>query len=112
MNQTKIGSFIEALVNTVIGYFIALISQILIFPIFDIHVPISTNLKSCSSNEYGTKHFIVIQSRRAPADWELPRRTSVMIGHCRSGCANHQRNSRPGLFLKISTSSLYSNTCS
>jgi hypothetical protein len=44
MQQTKIGSFIESLMNIAIGYGVALLSQIAIFPLFGIHVPLSTNL--------------------------------------------------------------------
>jgi hypothetical protein len=44
MEQTKKGSLIEALMNIAIGYGVALISQILVFPMFGIDVPISTNL--------------------------------------------------------------------
>lgn len=44
MNQTRIGSLIESLVNIVIGYWVALVSQLAIFPVFDIHVSLSTNL--------------------------------------------------------------------
>lgn len=44
MNQTKIGSLIESVINIIIGYTVALISQIIIFPLFDIKVSIGTNL--------------------------------------------------------------------
>jgi hypothetical protein len=44
MQQTKLSSFIESLMNIFIGYGVALISQILVFPMFDIHVSLSTNL--------------------------------------------------------------------
>ena len=44
MEQTKLGSLIEACINTAIGFGVALASQIIIFPLFGIHVPISTNL--------------------------------------------------------------------
>ena len=44
MNQTRIESLLESGVNIFIGYFVALISQILVFPIFDINVPLSVNL--------------------------------------------------------------------
>ena len=44
MKQTKIESLIESLVNILIGYFTALFSQFLIFPLFDINIPISDNL--------------------------------------------------------------------
>lgn len=44
MVQTRLGSLIESLMNIAIGYCVALLSQIAIFPLFDIHVPLSTNL--------------------------------------------------------------------
>jgi hypothetical protein len=44
MQQTKLGSLIESVMNIIIGYGIALLSQILIFPLFDIHISLSTNL--------------------------------------------------------------------
>lgn len=42
--QTKTNSFIESLTNVAIGYGVALMSQILVFPIYDIHIPLSTNI--------------------------------------------------------------------
>ena len=44
MQQTKLGSLIESLMNIAIGYGVALLSQIAIFPLFGIHIPLSTNL--------------------------------------------------------------------
>jgi hypothetical protein len=44
MNQTRLESFLESIVNILIGYFVALISQIIVFPMVDIDVPITTNL--------------------------------------------------------------------
>ena len=44
MQQTKLGSLIEALMNIIIGYCVAILSQIFIFPLFDIHISLSTNL--------------------------------------------------------------------
>ena len=44
MQQTKLGSMIESLMNIVIGYGVAILSQIFIFPLFDIHISLSTNL--------------------------------------------------------------------
>lgn len=44
MNQTRIGSLIESFMNIAIGYLVALLSQIIIFPMFDIHVSLSDNL--------------------------------------------------------------------
>jgi hypothetical protein len=43
MTQSKLGSFIETVTNTAIGYFIALASQLVLFPLFDIHVPMRVN---------------------------------------------------------------------
>jgi hypothetical protein len=42
--QSRLSSLIESIVNIAIGYFVALISQIVVFPLFDIHVSLSTNL--------------------------------------------------------------------
>ena len=44
MNQTKRQSFIEAVFNTLIGFVVALISQIVVFPQFGIQVTFETNL--------------------------------------------------------------------
>ncbi len=42
--QTKKQSFLESLTNIIIGYVTALISQLLIFPLFDIIIPFTDNL--------------------------------------------------------------------
>lgn len=42
--QPKIQSLIESIVNILIGYFTALFSQLLVFPLFDINIPLSDNL--------------------------------------------------------------------
>ena len=42
--QTKFQSFIESMVNILIGYFTALASQLLIFPLFNINITIQDNL--------------------------------------------------------------------
>lgn len=44
MQQSRLGSFIEACFNVAIGYFTALASQIIVFPMVGIHVGIQTNL--------------------------------------------------------------------
>jgi hypothetical protein len=44
VEQSKLGSLIEAGMNILIGYVVALVSQIVVFPWFDINVPLSTNL--------------------------------------------------------------------
>lgn len=44
MRQSKKHSFIESIVNILIGYGVAVGSQILIFPAFGVHIPISDNL--------------------------------------------------------------------
>lgn len=44
MSQTKKQSLYESIINILIGYFTALISQLVVFPMFDIKVPISDNL--------------------------------------------------------------------
>ncbi len=37
-------SFIESCINVAIGYGVALLSQILVFPLFGIHIPMSSNI--------------------------------------------------------------------
>jgi len=44
MGQTRLSSLIEAGFNIVIGYVVALISQLVIFPAVGIDIPLSTNL--------------------------------------------------------------------
>lgn len=42
--QTKIGSLIESIINILIGYFVALLSQVVIFPHYDIYISMQDNL--------------------------------------------------------------------
>ena len=42
--QTRLQSFIESCINVAIGYGVALLSQILVFPLFGIHIPLSSNI--------------------------------------------------------------------
>ena len=44
MNQTRTASLIESVFNVVIGYGVALASQLVIFPMFGIHISLSDNL--------------------------------------------------------------------
>lgn len=41
--QSRRVSFIEAIVNVLIGYWIALLSQLLIFPLYGVDLPLSQN---------------------------------------------------------------------
>ncbi len=45
MQQTRLGSLIESVMNVVIGYVVAILSQLFIFPFFDIHVSLAVNLQ-------------------------------------------------------------------
>ncbi len=42
--QTKYQSLIESITNILIGYLTAILSQVLIFPLFDIYVSLQDNL--------------------------------------------------------------------
>ena len=42
--QTRYESFKESIVNIIIGYVVAVLSQLLVFPLFDIVVEFSDNL--------------------------------------------------------------------
>jgi hypothetical protein len=44
MSQTKRHSLLESLVNVAIGYGVALISQLLIFPLYGVHLPLGDNI--------------------------------------------------------------------
>ena len=44
MNQPRTASLIESVFNVVIGYSVALASQLAIFPMFGINLPLSDNL--------------------------------------------------------------------
>lgn len=43
MQQTKLSSFIEAMTNIVIGFTINYIANLLIFPLFDMHISMKDN---------------------------------------------------------------------
>ena len=43
MKQTKLGSLIEAVMNTCIGFGINFIANLLIFPLFDMHISLGDN---------------------------------------------------------------------
>lgn len=42
--QKRIHSMMETVLSTLIGYGVAVATQILVFPLFDIHVSLETNL--------------------------------------------------------------------
>lgn len=44
IGQSKKHSFLESLLNVAVGYGVAILSQIVIFPWFGIHIPIRDNL--------------------------------------------------------------------
>lgn len=42
--QTKLQSLLESVTNILIGYIVAVLSQVAIFPLFSINIPLSDNL--------------------------------------------------------------------
>ena len=44
MGQSRFESVIESVANIAVGYGVALLSQLLVFPLFDIHIPFTSNL--------------------------------------------------------------------
>lgn len=44
MKQTKRHSLLESVVNILIGYFIALGSQLVIFPLYGVHIHLKDNI--------------------------------------------------------------------
>jgi hypothetical protein len=45
MKQTRLVSLIEAITNVVVGYGVAVVAQILVFPVFGLQTTLSQNLK-------------------------------------------------------------------
>lgn len=45
MKQSRIMSLIEAITNVVVGYGVAVIAQILVFPVFGLQTTLAQNLK-------------------------------------------------------------------
>ena len=43
MNQTKIGSLIEAIINTIIGFSINFVANMFVFPLFGFQLSLSSN---------------------------------------------------------------------
>lgn len=45
MKQSRLMSLVEAVINVIVGYGVAVMTQILIFPIFGLHTTLAQNLK-------------------------------------------------------------------
>ena len=45
MKQSRLMSLVESVANVIVGYGVAVITQILIFPIFGLHTTLAQNLK-------------------------------------------------------------------
>ena len=45
MKQSRLMSLIEAVANVIVGYSVAVVTQILIFPVFGLHTTLAQNLK-------------------------------------------------------------------
>jgi len=42
--QSRLQSFLESLANIAIGYLVALGAQLTVFPLFNVHIPMSSHL--------------------------------------------------------------------
>ncbi len=45
MKQSRLMSLVESVVNVIVGFGVAVVTQILIFPIFGLHTTLAQNLK-------------------------------------------------------------------
>ena len=45
MKQSRLMSLAESVANVIVGYGVAVVTQILIFPIFGLHITLAQNLK-------------------------------------------------------------------
>lgn len=43
--QSRLHSFVEALTNIAIGFVVSLVSQMLIFPMYGIHIPLAQDVQ-------------------------------------------------------------------
>jgi hypothetical protein len=44
MKQSRLMSLVESLANVLAGYGVAVFTQVVVFPLFDLHVPLADNL--------------------------------------------------------------------
>lgn len=44
MKQSRLMSLVESLANVLVGYSVAVVTQVLVFPLFGLHVPLADNL--------------------------------------------------------------------
>ena len=45
MKQSRLMSLVESITNVLVGYGVAVVTQILIFPVFGLHTTLAQNLK-------------------------------------------------------------------
>jgi hypothetical protein len=45
VKQTRLMSLIDAITNVVVGYGLAVVTQMLVFPVFGLHTTLAQNLK-------------------------------------------------------------------
>ena len=45
MKQSRIMSLVESVANVIVGYGVAVVTQILVFPVFGLHVTLEQNLQ-------------------------------------------------------------------
>ena len=44
MKQSRLMSLVESLANVLVGYGVAVLTQVVVFPLFGLHVPLADNL--------------------------------------------------------------------
>ena len=76
--QTRLSSLRESIDNILIGYVVAVISQILIFPMFGVHVTVTDNLTIAG-------YFTVISIARSYAirRWKNKKTVCPNCGFCK-----------------------------
>lgn len=76
MKQTRIMSLIESITNVVVGYGVAVVAQILVFPVFGLQATLAQNLKmggifaliSMSRSFVLRRLFEAVRVRAPPSD--------------------------------------------
>ena len=86
MKQSRAMSLVEAVANVVVGYGVAVVTQILIFPVFALHTTLAQNLQMGAvftlvsiARSFGLRRLF--EAIQIPKNHRMPSRS------CASGCS-------------------------
>jgi hypothetical protein len=90
MKQTRLMSLVEAVANVVVGYGVAVVTQILIFPVFGLHTTLAQNLQMGAvftvvsiARSYALRRlFEEIRTREARSEAAAPKQAVWKLEGC------------------------------